>query len=220
MILFFILYIIFIVILLLIFLLLTSSVKFNVQKLDLTNEYQKLIYDYKITIGIYVFNRIPIWKLILTPQKLKEPKYQKILSRINIINNKKKIDIKIFNNEISVTKFISLIIKKINLEFSKFNLNIEIGTKDCLITSFAVFGVSTIISFILAKTIKKYDSKMYKYVITPIYEGNNVLKLNLNCIFNVKMVHIINIIYIYVKQERRNRNERTSNRRSYGYSHE
>ncbi len=220
MILFFILYTILILILLLIFLLLVSTVKINVQKLNLTNEYQKLIYTYEIIVGLYIFNKIPLFKIYINPEKIKKPKYQKILSRINIVNKKNKVDIEIFNNEISFTKFISLVIKKLNFEFSKFQLDIKIGTKDCVITSFAVFGVSTAISFLLAKTIKKYNSELHKYVVRPLYGENNILKINLNCIINLKMVHIINIIYIYLKQERRNKNERTSNRRSYGYSHE
>ena len=61
----------------------------------------------------------------------------------------------------------------------------------------------------------------YNYTIEPIYQNKNIYKIQFNCIIQVKMVHIINVIYIFLKKGRSDLNERTtSNRRSYGYSYE
>ncbi len=55
----------------------------------------------------------------------------------------------------------------------------------------------------------------------PIYEDKNRIKLILNCIIQVKLVHIISIIYYVVKKRKEKRKyERASNRRSYDYSYE
>ena len=79
--------------------------------------------------------------------------------------------------------------------------------------------VSIIISNILKIKVKKIN-KNYYYIISPIYTGENIFKLNLNCIISLKIVHIINIIYMIFKKGRSDRYVRTSNRRSYDYCHE
>lgn len=53
----------------------------------------------------------------------------------------------------------------------------------------------------------------------PMYRFGNSINLSLNCIINVKMVHIIYVIYILLKKGMI-KNERTSNRGAYDYSYE
>ena len=77
-----------------------------------------------------------------------------------------------------------------------------------------------IISMILPRIIKKYNSKKYYYEIKPIYKNENMVKLDFSCIINIKMVHIMDILYLVLKKGRVNKNERTSNRRAYDYSYE
>ena len=59
-----------------------------------------------------------------------------------------------------------------------------------------------------------------KYIITPLYFNQNIVNIEISGIFEIKMIHIINIIYILNKKEGVKKNERTSNRRSYDYSYE
>ena len=56
--------------------------------------------------------------------------------------------------------------------------------------------------------------------IYPVYNYQNLLNIEFSGIFEIKMIHIINIIYILNKKEGVKKNERTSNRRSYDYSYE
>ena len=73
----------------------------------------------------------------------------------------------------------------------------------------------------LRLTIKNgINDQNYYYKIMPIYGKGNILKLNLSCIINLKLVHIINIIYMIIKKERSDKYVRTSNRGTYGYCHE
>ena len=87
-------------------------------------------------------------------------------------------------------------------------------------TSIIVPIVSTVILFILHKKIKKFQNQVF--TINPIYINQNLVNIYISGIFEIKMSHIINIIYILNKERKKgvNKNERTSNRRSYGYSYE
>jgi len=105
-------------------------------------------------------------------------------------------------------------------EINKFNLRIKIAVIDVMITSFVVAIISSFVSIILAKGIKDYESKKINFKIAPIYKENIQINISLNCIFNVQMVHIINILYMLFKKRSVEYDERTSNRRTYVCSNE
>ena len=56
----------------------------------------------------------------------------------------------------------------------------------------------------------------------PVYQNQNLVNLSVSGIFEVKLRHIINIIYILNRKEKKGvkKYERTSNRGSYDYSYE
>ena len=56
--------------------------------------------------------------------------------------------------------------------------------------------------------------------VTPIYNNPNLINIEFSGIFEIKMIHIINIIYILNKKEGVEKNDGTSNRRAYDYSYE
>ena len=91
----------------------------------------------------------------------------------------------------------------------------RVSALDNIITSFAVATISSIISIILARNIKKYEKDKYIYSIIPIYEDKPMLKIKLNCIIDIKIVHIMNVIYMMLKKRSGKYDERTSNRRAY-----
>ena len=114
--------------------------------------------------------------------------------------------------------------KNIEPEIFKFKLKLKIGLGDVIFTTFMIPIISSIISCVLNKgsinLYKKNSKQKYYFKIDPEY-NKIAVKLKLNCIINVKMVHIINIIYaLIIKKRRSDKYERTSYRRSYGYSHE
>lgn len=89
-----------------------------------------------------------------------------------------------------------------------------------ILTSAIITALASIIGIGLARIIEIYNKEKYSYEIYPIYQNKNLIKLDLNCIIKVKMVHIISIIYLIVKKRRVEKSERTSNRMSYDYSYE
>ena len=126
--------------------------------------------------------------------KLNKEKLKKIIS-----NNKSKIKLEV--NEYKE------IIKKI--EIPKLNINAKIGTGEPNSTAFFVAIVSSIIGIALARKIENP-----RYTIEPVYGDMNYIFLSINCIFEIKLVHIINI-FIKLKRKEYQKYGRTPNRRSY-----
>lgn len=217
-----------------IILIFNSSFKLSISKLKIDTENGNI--DYEIKIGLYFMKKIRIIGLKLNKdkqekikrriQKLQNSKLIKKLSKTSIkkipLKLEKKLEREILFNNIKQLKLAKIIFKNLKIEILKFKMNLQIGLEDVIITSSLITIISVIVPIILRLT-NKYIKNInnYRYKILPIYGNKNVLKLDLDCIINLKLVHIINIIYIIVKMKRRSdKNERTSNRRSYDYCHE
>ena len=162
--------------------------------------------NYKIKIALYLFNKIK-WIWI----SLDDKKIQKISqkSKWNEVDIKKYVDVKDIK-----------LVKKLSPKISFFNLKVKFGAFDILTTTYLVAILSTFIAVLLPYTIKKYKKENYYYEILPVYSDKNLYEIKLNCIIEEKMVHIISIVYALLKKRRVDKNERTSNRRSYAYGHE
>lgn len=165
--------------------------------------------DYKIIIKFCIFNKIPIIKVTLTQEKLENLKVSLKAQEIAVkaLRNKNKIDVKFFS-----------VMKKINISIKNLELKINIGTENAGFTAIVVGIISTIISIILRNKIKDYRNQIF--YINPIYINQNLINIAFSGIFEIKMIHIINIIYILSKKRGVKNYERTSNRRSYAYSYE
>ena len=169
----------------------------------------KLDANYKIIIIVYILKKIPILKINVTQSKLKKLKLKEKVrqAEIDIIQNKKKIDKEILHE-----------LRKIKVQIKYWNLELLLGTEDAKITALIVGYLSIFLGIYLNKKISKHENK--KFSIQPVYIVQNILKLIFEGIFEIKTVNIINIIWNLKKKERRNGNERTSNRRTYDYSYE
>ena len=102
----------------------------------------------------------------------------------------------------------------------KIDMNINIGTENAATTSIIVPVISTIISIYFRNKIK--DMKNQKFNISPVYINKNLISIDLKGIFELRLRHIISIILIYMLSVGKgvSKNDRTSHRRSYGYSYE
>ena len=200
---------------LVLFLLLFLSliILFSYIKIELKDAYISNIpefhYNFKLNIKIYLFNKIKIFSIKIDSSKLRKSKLaQKIQNKMKT----EKIDLS-FSDGLEI-------IKKSKMELEFFKTNIKIGTEDIIFTSFIVTILSSLLGIGLAKAIKKYTENKFYYSILPVYGKNNMLDIDLNCIINVKLVHIIYVIYMFSKKRSEKKYERTSNRSSYDYSYE
>ncbi|MFR3182973.1 MAG: hypothetical protein ACLTPN_05130 [Clostridia bacterium] len=163
--------------------------------------------NYKIIFNIIILNKIPILKFNLNNEKL-------VLERNKRINKKGLKEESFLKNKIKkeILKHFS------DIQVNKLNLKIKIGTENAFFTSMIIPIISSIISIILMKKITNAEKQ--KYIVEPIYLNQNILEILISGIFEMKMIHIINIIYVLNKERKVNKHERTSNRRSYDYGYE
>ena len=170
--------------------------------------------NYKIEITIYSFNFIPIAKLKITNKKInKALSNEKIRKAINeqktkIIENRKNIDIEAIKE-----------IKNLKMKIDEMNLIISLGTEDAAITALIIPIISTFIAIFLSQKVEKYNDNQ-KFLIQPVYINQNLINIVFSGIFQIKMMHIINMIFIVNKKRKGDKNERTSHRRSYDYGYE
>ena len=96
------------------------------------------------------------------------------------------------------------------------SLQVLIGIEDASINAIFVGLASAFISIVLgliSRNIKNCDWR-----VIPLYQNTNLLKINFDCIFSLKLMHIIYTIYILIKKGEKY--GRTSNRRAYVCSNE
>lgn len=136
------------------------------------------------------------------------------MKRYQCINNKilQKINLNVLNEIKELKK-----INKIPFILNKVSLKLDIGLSDYFLTSLTIGILSTIISILIAKKIKNKENCKYK--INPIFINEPQIKIRLNCIISIKMVHIINTVYMLLKKGSEKDGEQTSNRRTYAYRH-
>ena len=162
-----------------------------------------------LKIKLCILNKIPIFSIKVTKRLIKKLKLEEKFKKIDINNIEE--DKNIFRKILEITKTNSLQIEKLNLK-------IELGTENAALTAIIIPIIGTIISMLIRRKVE--DFKKQNFQIKPIYNNQNILNIALSGIFQIKMIHIINIIYILNKKEGVKNYERTSNRRAYGYSYE
>lgn len=194
-----------------ILLFLFSKIKIEIENFKFTSQRQPrhINQDYKLIIKLCILKKIPIIKINLTKTRLEKIELKKQIEKINIeeLMANKQFDFKIIKA-----------FKRLNIDIDNINLKIEMGTENAALTAIIVPIISTILSIIFSRKIKKEQNQ--KFEIKPIYINQNLINILFSGIFEIKMIHIINIIYILNKKEGVDRNERTSNRRTYDYSYE
>ena len=223
-------------VLLLAFIILSSTLKIEIKDLNLSNMKGKKA-NYVIKISLNVFKNVK-WLWV----SLNSKKVEKIISKIP------EIDIKKIESDFKLEDI--KVLGKLHTKISKFKLNADIGLENPILTAFLVTflcsSISIAIPLINAKSYmknaspskrlnkfynskklnklrnsRKLNEKNYEYSIKPIYNNQNLYKIELNCIIELKIVHIINVIYILIKKGKSDKNERTaSNRKPYAYSNE
>lgn len=181
------------------FILIISTLKINIKELEINNILEpKLKIFYKIELCIYLLDKLKILKLTFTPNS-------KIIKTIkNKAQQSIKVNLEIFK-----------LVKYIKIEIEKINLKLDIGTYDVLLNTSIVFIISTVISILVPHLVDNKNYKNIYYKILPINKNKNLIDLKLNCIIKLKMVHIINILYMYLTRKGGDRFDGTSNRRAY-----
>lgn len=168
--------------------LVTLKIQIEVEDFIIDTETKDVIdKNNKIYISLFVFEKIRIFK-----------------KQIKKINKFKLLNKSIHNREKNLKKENDKLTNYVELK--KLDLLIQIGIEDAAITAITV----GIISAILGNLIKKS-----KYEVIPIFQNKNLFKLKLNCIIRLHLIHYIYKQIVKFFRKRVDKNERTSNRKSY-----
>ncbi len=191
-------------------LIIASTLHIQIKNLSVSNMEPKNKSEYAIIFSLYLGNKIKwIWF------KLNDKKIRKMYSKMQL----EKLYFKKFRKDFKVKDIKQL--PKLQPKISYLNLDANLGVISPVTTSFLVATIASIISIALPYLAKSLNKERYIYNIKPLYYNKNLYKINLNCIIEIKMVHIINIIFVFIKKGRKkNEQSTTSNRKSYAYSNE
>ena len=196
--------------LIIILIIITTKIKIEIQNLKFsTITKPHLNNKYQIKIKIYTFGTLPIFN----------KKINQILKNQKVKEKIKEEQTKIIENKANIDKELITSLKNIRTEIKEINLKISIGTENASLTAFVIPVISTFIATFFSKQINKYNNKQ-SFLVTPVYIDQNLINIEGSGIFEIKMIHIINTICIVNKKRKGDKNERTSNRRSYDYGYE
>ena len=195
---------------------LTSKLDISIINLIIDTQSKKRLNDrYEIIIRLKIFGNMPILKLTINENRLSKIQQSwKMTEKVkqlekDILQNRNQFDIE----AIKVLKEFSK-----NICIKHLNLRIEIGTENAFLTSILVAFFSSALAISFSRIHVKENNIVYK--IEPVYRNENSIKIEISGIFQIKLIHIINTIYVLNKKGGRKKHERTSNRRSYDYSYE
>lgn len=154
----------------------TSKIGIDIKNLIIdTDAEEKINEDGKIYVYLLLFNKIKLFKKNVRNIPMKDVKFET-----------SDFDIKIFKNKDIKINYLELI-QNINIDIKNIDLNVNIGTEDAGITAILVGILAGILGIIIKKP---------KYQILPIYANRNLLKINLNGIFTIYLMHYI---YKFIK---------------------
>lgn len=154
----------------------TSKIGIDIENLIIdTDASSKVNEDGKIYVYLLLFNRIKLFRKNVRNLPMKDVKFKASNFDIKILKNK---DIKINYLEL---------LRNIDINIKNIDLNIQLGTEEAGTTAIFVGILAGILGIIIKKP---------KYQIMPIYANRNLLKIHLNGIFTIYLMHYI---YKFVK---------------------
>ena len=190
-------------------LVLLSNIKIDINRVHIeANKNHKLKISFIVKFSLCLFNKLRYFTTTIDNQK------------INLLYKSGKIDINKFKEDKNINKELFKALRTTEYTIEKFKIDGELGTENAAFTALTTGLLNSIIPILILRKIKSKNIDNYYLNINPIFINQNLLNLDFDCIISIKLVHIIDIIYFLIKKGRVNKNERTSNRRSYAYSYE
>ncbi len=176
------------------FLISISKLELNIENIDMSNinkkqNNQRLSVKISLKIGKFhwIHFKLNKHKLATIYAKIKKDQYKKNITNEDLTRKAiKDFKLMIKNKEIKKE------LKETKINIEKINIDILVGTKDYIVTSYLVACISIIISnilpHILDKNVKIEEDIFYK--VNPIYHPINMYNLKLSTIINIKVSDI------------------------------
>lgn len=169
-----------------------SKIKIVINRVELDNTICEQGYLRQLDgkLKVYLYGIVKVLSISLNKERIQKVSKSKLFNKDKL----KRIEGKIIKN-VSMKEIKE--IKNVKLNLEKLDMNLNLGTNDVIITSFLIFIISNIVTFVVVKNINKNNKKQYHYIINPCYQNKNVFILDVSCVISIKAVHIINMLYRY-----------------------
>lgn len=181
-----------IVIMILTISLLLSTIRINVKDYNISNLNVKKT-KYKITISLYLLNKIKWISFKLNKEKL---------HKISLKMHLDRIDIKKLEKDFKMSDIKELM--KIKPKLTLLHLDLKIGIEDILLTTYIIPVVCTIFSLILPIVTEEKNIKHIRYKAEPIYNQKNLYYVKLSSRVEIKMINLLNSMYGIYKNRKDN----------------
>lgn len=176
-----------------------STIKLEIDTLEINNLEKIKINDFNIKIYLEFLSKIKWFKFSISKEKIekiKKTNLNKLLEKfLNLKIIKKLKNVKFIKKE----KVIVKAIKESRITIERLNLNAEIGLENIVILCYLVAILNIIIGISLAKKANSIQEEKYNYVIKPVKTKKMYLQISLNTIINIKISNIIKNIIKYKK---------------------
>lgn len=171
-----------------------STIKVEIDTLEIDNLQKTKINSFNIKIYLVFFNKIKWLKISINKEKIEKIKKVNLNKLIEKILN-----LEIFKqlknaNFIQKEGIIAKALKKSKINIERLNLKAEIGLDNIIALSYLVAVLDIALGIALARRASSIKEEKYKYVIKPIQTKKFYLSISLNSIICVKVSNIIKII--------------------------
>lgn len=124
--------------------------------------------------------RIPVLKVDVTKATFRKNKVKIEINKMKqkIRQKEKKLDFKMIAQ-----------LKKLKINFKSLNFMVNIGTEDAAVTALTTGVLATSIGIALRSILNLNKDNYFKVI--PIYQNKNLLKIDFNCMFEIKLINII-----------------------------
>lgn len=124
--------------------------------------------------------RIPVLKVDVTKATFRKNKVKIEINKMKqkIRQKEKKLDFKMIAQ-----------LKKLKINFKSLNFVVNIGTEDAAVTALTMGVLATSIGIALRNILNLNKDNYFKVI--PIYKNKNLLKMDFNCMFEIKLINII-----------------------------
>lgn len=124
--------------------------------------------------------RIPVLKVDVTKATFRKNKVKIEINKMKqkIRQEEKKLDFKMIAQ-----------LKKLKINFKSLNFMVNIGTEDAAVTALTTGVLATSIGIALRSILNLNKDNYFKVI--PIYQNKNLLKIDFNCMFEIKLINII-----------------------------
>lgn len=158
------------------------SFEFKIRNLDfmIENINKKHVNDnFIFTLYLKLF-RIPVLKVDVTKATFRKNKVKIEINKMKqkIRQKEKKLDFKMIAQ-----------LKKLKINFKSLNFMVNIGTEDAAVTALTTGVLATSIGIALRSILNLNKDNYFKVI--PIYQNKNLLKIDFNCMFEIKLINII-----------------------------